>query len=130
MENCFRFRCLVLADSGDTKNIMSVSPSEHDSWSRDNNGGSVVRHTTALSFDIADDYPRMLSPKEYHSWTAEKINKKSESFSNSYKVLCCKMFAKSCENMFKETDCDSREKSKLMENEVASPVDEVDESTA
>ena len=109
---------------------MSVSPSEHDSWSRDNNGGSLVRLLTALSFDIADDYPRMLSPKEYHSWTAEKINKKSESFTNSYKVKYVAGCLQTHVQLFKETDCDSREKSKLMENEVASPVDEVDESSA
>ena len=38
---CVRFRCLVLSDSLDTKNIMSASPSENDSWSRVYQGGDT-----------------------------------------------------------------------------------------
>ena len=38
---------------------------------------------------VADDYPRMLSPKEYNNtwYNTEKITKKSESFADSYKVF-------------------------------------------
>ena len=39
--HCVRFRCLVLSDSLDTKNIMSASPSENDSWSRVYQGGDT-----------------------------------------------------------------------------------------
>lgn len=89
----YRFRCLVMTESLDTKNIMSASPSEAESWTRD--------------MDTVE-YPCKLSPRSYPTWAVEK--ERQEKAVNA--------------------PCDMREKSKLMENEVASPVDDFFESSA
>ena len=70
----FRFRCLVMTESLDTKNIMSASPSEAESWTRDMDTGlkklSGFLKLKELLFSA--EYPCKLSPRSYPTWAAEK----------------------------------------------------------
>ena len=77
-----RFRCLVMTEGLDTKNIMSASPSEAESWSRDTADTRTglwrvlmsyfVRGNVSKEIPFAAEYPCKLSPRSYPTWALEK----------------------------------------------------------
>ena len=112
--HCVRFRCLVLSDSLDTKNIMSASPSENDSWSRVYQGGDTWPGHVTRDHNVADpDYPCQLSPRSYT--LPDKPDKEAP---------------EERRRPVETGELSSEESSKLMENEVASPVEDISECCA
>ena len=78
------------------------------------------------------EYPYKLSPRSYPTWANEKERQQKVSFTQlGYDV---DLFQSSgvLQIIFQAVNnpCDMREKSKLMENEVASPVEDFSESCA
>ena len=63
----------MMTESLDTKNIMSASPSEAESWTRDmDTGQHKLIYLRVKEVPFSAEYPCKLSPRSYPTWAVEK----------------------------------------------------------